>query len=177
MLPRTVIELGAGAGLAGLAAAKLTPASHFVFTDRDYVSLELVESNVELNGVERARTRILEWGDANDAIAMLDESKIPDGDSVMILGSDLIYSVKAAEALLTSISAMLKHQKRRGERHASHFLLCSSFRHPDTTAFVCDMCKALSLERHLLNNSIIPKENATQCKGAHMLEKFVLATS
>lgn len=49
---RTVIELGAGCGMAGIAAAKLGGSSTYViFTDHDPGAVNLLEENAELNDI------------------------------------------------------------------------------------------------------------------------------
>lgn len=49
----TVIELGAGCGMAGIAAAQLGgPSTSVVFTDHDPGAVSLLEENVEINGVD-----------------------------------------------------------------------------------------------------------------------------
>jgi predicted nicotinamide N-methyase len=46
---RSVLELGAGVGLAGLIASKLPGTKQVVLTDYDHGSLQLLKDNIDLN--------------------------------------------------------------------------------------------------------------------------------
>jgi len=118
----SILELGAGAGLVGLTAAKVIDNSKVILTDRDQVSLDLINENINLNGLERdCSTAQLIWGDSKDSLRMCSNlsEKID-----LIIGSDLIYSVDVVSDLMTTVKILMAQNK------ASAFILCSSFRHP-----------------------------------------------
>ena len=62
----TIVELGAGVGLAGLVASRLTGAEKVVLTDYDHGSLQLLNDNIELNMIDNGNCKVtvefLEWG-------------------------------------------------------------------------------------------------------------------
>ena len=62
----TIVELGAGVGLAGLVASKLPGTEIVVLTDYDHGSLQLLNDNIELNKSKdeicKISVEFLEWG-------------------------------------------------------------------------------------------------------------------
>lgn len=82
---KTVMELGAGAGLPGLMAA-LLGASHVVLTDVEPLLPGLLK-NVDANGLgDRVEVRELIWG-SDDSVSQANEL----GEFDLILMSDLFY--------------------------------------------------------------------------------------
>ncbi|XP_064330253.1 LOW QUALITY PROTEIN: EEF1A lysine methyltransferase 3 [Phalacrocorax carbo] len=90
---RTVIELGAGTGIVGIAAALL--GGDVTITDQP-AALDQIRENVELNfaGGARPRVRALRWG--------RDEAAFP-RDFGVILGSDIVYAPPALPPLLGTL--------------------------------------------------------------------------
>lgn len=87
------IELGAGCGLPGLFLAKL--GVHVVLTDVPGVAVELLQENIELNGVSTvARAAGLDWCSSHD----LESFSASAFD--LILAADTIYSIEAVEPFL-----------------------------------------------------------------------------
>lgn len=69
MCPRTVLELGSGAGLTGVAICRSCHPSRYVFSDCHPNVLRRLKDNVRLNGlVERTTPRVsveeLDWTEA-----------------------------------------------------------------------------------------------------------------
>eukprot|EP01041_Mallomonas_annulata_P014138 gene14138-30103_t len=54
-----IIELGAGCGLTGLVASKLSNNAHIILTDYDYGALTLLQENIELNNNNFLHTSVL----------------------------------------------------------------------------------------------------------------------
>jgi predicted nicotinamide N-methyase len=124
-----VLELGAGPGLAGLAAAMHARPGRLTLTDTHADVLVLLRKNVELNlgpvleeaelqppGVERqvseesktgtdavcrATVRSLDWREPGPAVATL-----PPVD--VILGSDIVFDPALAEPLVRTLTALLE---------------------------------------------------------------------
>ncbi|KAF4654083.1 Methyltransferase-like protein 21B [Perkinsus olseni] len=86
-----VVEIGAGVGLAGIAAAKFGEASSVCFTDRMAGSLEVAMRNAKRNCLSgRFSSKVVDWRDADG---------LPDDADVM-LGADVIYEEAHAELIM-----------------------------------------------------------------------------
>ncbi|MEM1453104.1 MAG: 50S ribosomal protein L11 methyltransferase [Planctomycetota bacterium] len=93
-----VLELGAGLGLAGIAAAVLGgPGVDLVLTDHDPLSLAALPVNARRNGIE-ARVWDLDWRHLGEA---------PEGRFDLILGCDVAYEAKLQEPLLDVVDRYL----------------------------------------------------------------------
>lgn len=75
---KTVLELGAGAGLAGLAAAAL--GARVVQTDHSPEALALCRRNAEANGLTGIRQRLGDWRDWREATRF-----------DVVIGADILY--------------------------------------------------------------------------------------
>ena len=153
----SIVELGAGCGLTSLGACQLCPqrVRSVALTDHDYGSVQLLERNAEalyerellfgssfvrpsreetiLQKEERsARTfhvEKLEWGQIKAISAEL-RDRIVSADRVLLLGSDLLYSVDVVVPLLTTAAYMLCEASTSIAGSALHpaiFILTSSF--------------------------------------------------
>lgn len=106
---KSCIELGAGAGVTGLLAGQF--ASSLVLTDHNDEVLSLLEQNLELNrprfthmsSAASSSVAKLEWSDKLPA--ELDKA-CPGGFDVVI-GSDIVYSCNAADALTKTMKELL----------------------------------------------------------------------
>ena len=91
-------QLGAGLGLAGLAACA-TLGLATTLTDRPEV-LPLLRDGIATNGLDAlARAAPLEWGDAGAARAL--------GAYGLVLASDCVYETELAQPLVATIAALL----------------------------------------------------------------------
>jgi predicted nicotinamide N-methyase len=90
-----VLELGAGLGLGGVAAAA-AGARAVVFTDYFQESLDFAAENARLNGITAFETRLLDW-------------RAPDLSRhyEVVIGSDLLYEVRNRAALANALAAAL----------------------------------------------------------------------
>lgn len=80
----TILEIGAGVGLPGIAAAKCGAASYVSVTDRADL-LALAQQNVELNGVgDVVKVQELDWFDVAGSDVLRDEFDI-------VIGADIVY--------------------------------------------------------------------------------------
>lgn len=88
-----VLELGAGIGLAGLAA--LTQGARVTFSDYDATALHLCRWNSRRNGLPEPTLRRLDWRNP------------PDGSYSLILGCEVTYQADLHAPLLTTIHRLL----------------------------------------------------------------------
>lgn len=133
-----IVELGAGCGLCGLVCAKLIDLSistrmyapsdeiRIILTDYDPGSLSLLGENIELNGLKAASDTTnrpvmvvedLKWGDCVQSLKRRDTSE--SDNSVLVVGSDLIYCDAVIKPLFTTVHSTLSGRGR--------FLLSFSF--------------------------------------------------
>ncbi len=109
---KRVLELGAGTGVVGLAAAALG-AARVVLTDQEAVT-PMLEQNIALNQLHVEASAVaqpLMWGDAaqlQDALAALGGA--PD----VVLAADCVYQRAALPALVQTISSLLSVQRGGG---------------------------------------------------------------
>lgn len=97
---KTVLELGCGAALASVAAARLG-ASSVLATDANPEVLALARRNIERNDVaDVAGTAPLQWG-------LMDASEY-DGFADVVVGSDLTYNSGTWLALAETMAAVLR---------------------------------------------------------------------
>lgn len=92
-----VVELGAGTGLPGLAAARL--GAHVVLTDRAR-ALPLLRRNAECNALD-VQVQELEWGSAwgGEAEALLFQ---------LVLGADVVCHDESMEPLIATLRQLLR---------------------------------------------------------------------
>ena len=103
---KSIIELGAGTGLCGMAIAQYNPGKVLI-TDYDPGCIETIKQNVILNKekvkVNAIETDILNFG--NEEQLNIIQQKYPEGFDYVI-GTDLIYAEKVIEFLITGIDKL-----------------------------------------------------------------------
>mmetsp|Transcript_42364 Transcript_42364/g.83224 ORF Transcript_42364/g.83224 Transcript_42364/m.83224 type:complete len:400 (+) Transcript_42364:142-1341(+) len=135
---RRFCELGCGTGGAGISLLLCSPVSsnkhnhretenstenascHLVFTDNDAQSLELCESNCELNLIDpKAYSQaLLGWGSEHLETAQTfhPEGTLQPHSFDVVLATDVIYDLKMIAPLFETIDGLLKKKQPRGER-------------------------------------------------------------
>lgn len=98
---KKVLELGAGTGLPGIAAAALG-AEKVVQTDRNKLAMWLCQRNCELNRIENIEHRVADWSEWNDC-ARYD----------FIFGSDILYATDMHAHLKRIFESNLKFKTGR----------------------------------------------------------------
>ena len=113
---KCLLELGAGCGIPGLAAAMYSAAKSVYLTDLNPVTMNNMKYNIDLNSnhykeqhsentntmlpwVERVKAMSIDWGD---------ESTWPDEKIDYVLGSDLIYQKSIVPLLKNVVNGLLK---------------------------------------------------------------------
>lgn len=87
----SIIELGSGTGLVGIAVALMFPDIHITITDhRSHLSL--IETNVQCNNLKNVTVRELDWFKPENI-----------GKFDLVIGSDLVYDPDLFEPLLNAI--------------------------------------------------------------------------
>lgn len=92
--PLTVLELGCGLGLAGIAA--LARGLHVTFSDVDETALTFAASNAQLNGFTNFSTRQIDFRSPPEG------AKFP-----VVIGSDLIYQDRLVRPLVGLLRSVL----------------------------------------------------------------------
>jgi 16S rRNA G527 N7-methylase RsmG len=96
----TVLELGAGCGVPGLAVAAASPAPKQVFvTDLNPESVENLDHNVQLNELKNAKAMVMDW---------VDKSSWPQEKMDYVIGSDLIYQKSLVPLLVDVVGGLLR---------------------------------------------------------------------
>lgn len=150
----SVVELGAGCGLTGLAAAQLQPKGTVVFTDHDPGVLKVIEHNARQQ--ERAQaaclTHGLRWGpdgaqELQELRAALAAAGAP--APALIVGSDVIYAREVVPLLFWTVDRLLERSP------TALFLMCSSFAYDDETEAEIDaQCARFQLARLIIDCSL-----------------------
>jgi len=149
-----VLELGAGCGLLGLTLAQLPGVKNVIMTDHDPGTLVLIREGIARNQASlregaRCEAALVEWGGEVDACLLPkpglgQEEGTEEAPVLLIVGSDLIYSVDVVASLFETVAGVLR-RRREGRREGSsaaavtgaaaaaaaaaadRFLLCGSF--------------------------------------------------
>ena len=97
---KTILEIGAGAGICGLVCATNEKVKKVIISDRDPGCLKLIEKNLELNFrkviYEKIEIAPLDWSNLDEL------TKFKDSFDVLI-GSDIIYSLSMIDGLLMGL--------------------------------------------------------------------------
>ncbi len=100
----TVLELGAGCGVPGLAVAFSHPTPKKVYvTDLNPQSVENLEHNITLNGLQNTTAIKMDW---------CDKSTWPEEKLDYVIGSDLIYQKSLVPLLVEVVLGLLKPNGR-----------------------------------------------------------------
>jgi predicted nicotinamide N-methyase len=108
----SVLELGAGGGLAAMCAARLG-ATQVVATDGDQTSVELLHRNLEVNGMlgaaqEAICARRLLWGAGDHNDAFRTGCAAPAAGFDVILAADVMYKHGLPALLFESVALLLR---------------------------------------------------------------------
>lgn len=114
----SVLELGAGCGLAGIVASKLDGVENVVWTDYDHGSLQLIQENIDENCSIHSHVHFLEWGKLIDP-SVREENEYPEDNFKLVIGTDLIYCKEVIQPLFKTVGDILHKE--------GQFVLVSSF--------------------------------------------------
>ncbi|CAD6191755.1 unnamed protein product [Caenorhabditis auriculariae] len=104
---KTVVELGAGCGLAGIATAAFFPTSTVYLTDFDENVIDRISSNIEINRSQNstchnAHVKKLDWKEGYD----LDESTF--GNVDVVIAADVVYDRELLRSLCVTVRRILE---------------------------------------------------------------------
>lgn len=125
-----IIELGSGCGLCGIVTSQMKGVEYALMTDYDPGALEIINSNITMNKSHeemKYQVELLEWGTAIPYCITKElsnvEYKCENVYSMLILGTDLLYSVDIVEPLVQTVNKFLLLAKE----NKGMFILVSSF--------------------------------------------------
>lgn len=125
-----IIELGSGCGLCGIITSKMNGVEYALMTDYDPGALEIIKSNINMNkGHQNTiyQVEMLEWGTEIPSCITKEMSRIEPADSniyhMLIVGTDLLYSVDIVAPLIGTVNAFLVS----AAENKGLFILVSSF--------------------------------------------------
>lgn len=135
----SVLEIGAGGGLVGLAVAKgcVLDNNYQVVTTDQIPMLSLMQKNIALNGLEdKVHAAVYDWGapmpaDVRDCL----KSSSPD----IVLAADCVYFEPAFPLLLSTLKDLI------GPKTTCYF--CFKKRRKADMRFIRDMMKAFAVEQ------------------------------
>ncbi|KAK2861296.1 hypothetical protein FQN49_004350 [Arthroderma sp. PD_2] len=97
---KTILELGSGSGLVGLAVAKGCVTDSPIYITDQMAMFALMQQNIELNGLNGSvHAALLDWGDA-EAVRALPKAKV-------ILAADCVYFEPAFPLLISTLETLL----------------------------------------------------------------------
>lgn len=97
----SVLELGSGCGVPGLAIASAQPPPGQVYvTDLNPKTVQNLEHNIDINGLQKnTKASIMDWSD---------KATWPNGDVQYVIGSDLVYQKTLVPLLVSVILGTLR---------------------------------------------------------------------
>ncbi|KAJ0410355.1 hypothetical protein P43SY_002687 [Pythium insidiosum] len=149
----TIVELGAGCGLTGLAIAQLKPGATVVFTDHDPGVLKTIDYNSTQQERKQARclTHRLRWGaDGSGEVEALERllGRSPQTTD-MVVGSDVIYTREIVAPLFWTVDRLLK------KTPDAKFLMCSSYCYDEMTeAEIERQCKLYGFVKTVVSSDV-----------------------
>lgn len=146
---RTVLELGSGAGLTGVAVCHACKPKKYIFTDCHQSVLQRLQNNVQHNGLnEEDGTSVsvcvgeLDWEHARD-------EELQRFGAQTIIAADVVYDPEIVVCLVRLLAKLLKIQKKPPEVYIS-----STIRNPGTyTCFKKELEKA-GLKHVIVTNPV-----------------------
>lgn len=154
---KTVLEIGAGGGLVGLAVAKacrIDNASKVLITDQ-IPMLSLMRRNIALNDLDgRAEAAVYDWGDAipTAITEWLQQALSRRNHPDIILAADCVYFEPAFPLLLRTLSDLI------GPYTTCYF--CFKKRRKADMRFIKDMHKKFQVEEIEYDDKTVDRRNS-----------------
>uniref|UniRef100_A0A3P8QH70 FAM86 N-terminal domain-containing protein n=2 Tax=Astatotilapia calliptera TaxID=8154 RepID=A0A3P8QH70_ASTCA len=124
---RTVLELGSGAGLTGIAVCRSCSPKRFIFSDCHSTVLQKLRDNVRLNGLSEQTTPAvsvekLDW-------TAISEEELREIGADVIIAADVVYDPDIAGSLAKLLSIVLRCSSAEG---LPQVFICSTIRNLET---------------------------------------------
>lgn len=124
---RTVLELGSGVGLTGIAICRSCSPKRFVFSDCHSRVLQKLRDNVRLNGLSEQTSPAvgveeLDWTAAT-------EEELREVGADVIIAADVVYDPEIVGSLVKLVSTILRCSSAEV---LPQVLICSTIRNPET---------------------------------------------
>uniref|UniRef100_A0AC35TIU9 FAM86 domain-containing protein n=1 Tax=Rhabditophanes sp. KR3021 TaxID=114890 RepID=A0AC35TIU9_9BILA len=145
MKGKSILELGAGCGLAGIAGSKFGKAKNVIMSDVNEKVLQQLDLNISLNKLsQQVQVLHLDWTSPPPHFPQqLD----------FIIAADVVYDVGILPCLVDVVEKLLR------QNEGAVFIICSTLRNQDTmTAFECLIETTSTLS--LVEKKIIPPQES-----------------
>uniref|UniRef100_A0A672YKB3 FAM86 N-terminal domain-containing protein n=2 Tax=Sphaeramia orbicularis TaxID=375764 RepID=A0A672YKB3_9TELE len=139
---RTVLELGSGVGLTGIAICRSCQPSTYVFSDCHPTVLQKLRDNVDLNGLDEQTVRVeeLDWSTVTD-----EQLRAFGADTV--IAADVVYDPDIVVSLVELLSRVLKGS-------SPDVLICSTVRNPDTYSSFKQQLENAGISHHVITDPV-----------------------
>ncbi|KAM9844275.1 protein-lysine N-methyltransferase EEF2KMT [Aulostomus maculatus] len=142
---RSVLELGSGVGLTGIAICRTCSPSRYVFSDCHHSVLQRLRDNMQLNGLlEKTPPAVLV--EELDWMAVTDEQMRAIGADV-IIAADVVYDPAVAGRLVELLSRVLRESP-------TQVIICSAIRNPDTYSVFKQQLGNAGISHHVISGAV-----------------------
>ncbi|KAL2100612.1 hypothetical protein ACEWY4_002373 [Coilia grayii] len=126
---RTLLELGSGVGLTGIALCRSCKPKKYIFSDFHPSVLQKLRANVELNSQGLSDVSVcveeLDWESVS-------ENRLRDIDTNTVIAADVVYDPDIVDCLVSLLSRILKCSKNSSQPDV---YIASTIRNPETYSF------------------------------------------
>ncbi|KAM8845619.1 protein-lysine N-methyltransferase EEF2KMT isoform 2-T2 [Spinachia spinachia] len=139
---RTVLELGSGVGLTGVAICRACGPSRYVFSDCHAEVLHQLRGNVRRNGLiePAAAVEELDWTTATGG-------RVTQVGADVVIAADVVYDPEVVESLVKLLSEVL-----RGS--SPQLLVCSTVRNQETYGGFKQQLKRAGIEHRVMSGDV-----------------------
>ncbi|KAM9779799.1 protein-lysine N-methyltransferase EEF2KMT [Neosynchiropus ocellatus] len=144
---RALLELGSGAGLAGIVVCRTCRPSRFIFSDCHPGVLTRLEENVALNGLTDrtdldVRVQRLDWTEVS-------EEQLREVGADTVIAADVVYDPDVVEHLVRLLSMIL-----RCSSVPPQVFICSTVRNPDTYGRFTRQLETAGIRHHVIDGPV-----------------------
>ncbi|XP_026217677.1 protein-lysine N-methyltransferase EEF2KMT isoform X2 [Anabas testudineus] len=146
---RTVLELGSGVGLTGIAICRSCSPKRFVFTDCHPTVLQKLRDNIQQNGLTERLSPAVSVEELDWTTVTEEQIKLMEADTV--IAADVVYDPEIIEILVKLLSRILKCWS--AER-LPEILICSTIRNPETYSSFKQQLEKAGVSHHVITEPI-----------------------
>nr|XP_040046475.1 protein-lysine N-methyltransferase EEF2KMT isoform X2 [Gasterosteus aculeatus aculeatus] len=139
---RTVLELGSGVGLTGVAICRSCGPSRYVFSDCHPEVLQKLRGNVRRNGLTEPAAAVeeLDWTTVTGA-------RVAQVGADVVIAADVVYDPEVVESLVKLLSEVL-----RGS--SPELLVCSTVRNQETYGGFKQQLRGAGIEHRVMSGDV-----------------------